>query len=268
VAVVRPAENLLEQVSENALDDDYYVVRAGEAYGERSATTPAVGVVVAVLAAMLTVTAVQTQTDRPGSELERRTLVADVADRRDVLAARQSAVEALREQVAALQGDGAEVTTDAARDTVTAGARGVRGSGLVVTMAGSPDGAPGGRVTAQDVVAVVNGLWYAGAEAVAVGGQRLVSTSPISTLDGRITVNFRRVDVPLRIVAIGDGASLRTRLQSNLAGRYLRERTDAAGISVGLAPSDDVAVPPAPERLTELRRIEALPSDGRGEETR
>ncbi|MEH3067985.1 MAG: DUF881 domain-containing protein [Aeromicrobium erythreum] len=268
MAVVRPAESLLEQVAENALDDDYYVVRAGERYGQRPVATPAVGVVVAVLAAMLTVTAVQTQTERPGSELERRTLVADVADRRDVLAARQEAVGALRQQVASLQGGStAETSTDVAADTVLAGARSLRGTALVVTMAGSPDGDRAGRVTAQDVVAVVNGLWYAGAEAVSVGGQRLAETSAISSLDGAITVNFRRIEVPVRIVALGDGAVLRSRLQSNLAGRYLQERAEDAGISVGMAPSDDEVVPSAPEQRTTLRRAEPLPAaDGpRGE---
>lgn len=269
MSAVRPAENLLEQVAENALDDDYYVVRAGESYGDRSFATPAVGVVVAVLAALLTITAVQTQSERPGSQLEQRTLAADVADRRDVLAARQSAVAALREQVAALQGDDAGVTTgDLAVDTVLGGAEALKGTALVVTIAGSPDESLAGRVTAQDVVTVVNGLWYAGAEAVSVGGERLSSESAIGSLDGVITVNNDRIEVPVRIVALGDGPSLRSRLQSNPAGRYLEGRTDSAGISVGMAPSDDETVPAAPEARTTLRRAEALPvrvDDARGE---
>lgn len=268
--VVRPAESLLEQVAENALDDDYYVVRAGETYGARPVATPAVGVVVAVLAAMLTITAVQVQSDRPGSDLERRTLVADVADRRDVLAARQEAVGALRQQVASLQGGAqGETATDAAADIVLAGARALRGSALVVTMAGSPDGSRAGRVTSADVLAVVNGLWYAGAEAISVGGQRLVETSAVSTLDGAITVNFRRIGTPVRIVALGDGTVLRSRLQENLAGRYLADRAETAGISVGMAPSDDETVPSAPEQRTTLRRAEPLAAPaggGRGED--
>jgi uncharacterized protein YlxW (UPF0749 family) len=266
MSTVRRAENLLEQVAENALDDDYYVVRAGEAYAERSAATPAVAVVVAVLAAMLTIAAVQTQNARPGSELERRTLAADVTDRRDVLAARQSAVQALREQVAALQGgDGSAASTDTASDTVLAGARALRGSGLEVTIASSPDGGRAGRVTSEDVLAVVNGLWYAGAEAISVGGRRLTSETPISTLDGGITVGYERIDVPVRIVALGDGASLRSRLESGPAGRYLAGRTESSGLSVGLAPSDEETVPSAPEEQTTLRRAEPVPApDGKG----
>lgn len=258
---VRPAENLLEQVAENALDDDYYVVRAGEPYGDRSVTTPAVGVVVAVLAALLTITAVQTQSDRPGSVLERRALAADVADRRDVLAARQSAVEALRDRVSALQGGaGVETATDAAADTVLAGDQALRGTALVVTMAGSPDGGRAGRLTAQDVVTAVNGLWYAGAEAVSVGGQRLTSASAIGSIDGAVTVNFTRIEVPVRIVALGDGAALRSRLESNPAGRYLAARAESVGVSVGMAPSDDESVPSAPKDQTSLRRAEPLPA--------
>jgi uncharacterized protein YlxW (UPF0749 family) len=269
MSTVRRAENLLEQVAENALDDDYYVVRAGQAHAERSAATPAVAVVVAVLAAMLTIAAVQTQNARPGSELERRTLAADVADRRDVLAARQSAVQALREQVAALQGGAdADTSTDVASDTVLAGARALRGSGLEVTIAGSPDGARAGRVTVEDVLTVVNGLWYAGAEAISVGGRRLTSESPISSVDGRLTVGFRRIDVPVRIVALGDGAALRSRLEAGPAGRYLARRAESAGLSVGLAPSDEERVPSAPEEQTTLRRAEALPAQAEEGATR
>ena len=54
-----------------------------------------------------------------------------------------------------------------------------------------------------DLQLVVNALWAAGAEAVAVNGQRLVSTSPIRAAGETITVNFRPLVPPYKVEAIG-----------------------------------------------------------------
>ena len=244
---VRPAEGLLEQIAEHALDDDYYVVRAGEPYRERSTSTALVGVVAAVLAAMLTIAAVQTQSNRAGNDLERRTLAADVEARREVLAAQERTAETLRDQVDALRGGGEADVRDLG---VVSGSAPARGEGLVVTLAPSASGGADGVVTARDVVTVVNGLWYAGAEAIAIDGQRLASTSSIRSLEGAITVNYTRVDPPLRIVALGDAAAMRDRFENNDAGTYLALRADATGLRSGVAPSDDESVPGAPEQRT------------------
>ena len=54
-----------------------------------------------------------------------------------------------------------------------------------------------------DLQLVVNALWAAGGEAVAVNGQRLVSTSPIRAAGETITVNFRPLVPPYKVEAIG-----------------------------------------------------------------
>ena len=54
-----------------------------------------------------------------------------------------------------------------------------------------------------DLQLVVNALWAAGAEAVAVNGQRLVSTSPIRAAGETITVNFRPLVPPYKVETIG-----------------------------------------------------------------
>lgn len=248
-------------MAENALDDDYYVIRAGEPYGERPVGTVAVGVVVALLAALVTVAALQTQTARPGSELERATLAADIADRRELLAARESAAQALREQVTSLQG-GTFVDLDTPRTQVLSGAEAVRGEGVVVTLSSGPDSPRTGDVTVDDVLQTVNGLWYAGAEAVSVGGQRLTSMSAISSIDGAIQVNFTRIDLPVDIVALGDADTLRSRLESNAAGQYLQSRSSSGGLRVDVAPSDDQLLPAAPEKRAQPSVADALTGDG------
>lgn len=59
-----------------------------------------------------------------------------------------------------------------------------------------------------DVAAVVNELWAAGAEAVAINGQRIVAITPIKSVATTVMVNSKRITPPLRIVAIGDPAQM------------------------------------------------------------
>lgn len=244
-APFRPADGLLDQIADHALDDDYYVVRAGEPYGERPTGTLAVGAVIALFAALVTVAALQAQAFRPSNELERRTLAADIADRREVLEARQGTVATLQDQVAALRADiGPEPSTEGL--DVQSGASAVSGPALIVQMARGADGEAAGRISLDDVLVVVNGLWYAGAEAIAINDQRIGATTSIGTVDGALTVNYTKVSTPLRIVALGDGQALRTRMETGPTGTYLRERAERAGLSVGMARSDDETLPAAP----------------------
>ena len=55
----------------------------------------------------------------------------------------------------------------------------VTGPGLRVTVDDQPQGDPDGRVRATDLRVLVNGLWQAGAEAIAINGRRLTSLSAI-----------------------------------------------------------------------------------------
>ncbi len=59
------------------------------------------------------------------------------------------------------------------------------------------------RVLDSDVQQAVNGLWLAGAEAVAVNGQRLTARSAIRSAASAILVNYRPLKPPYVIEAIG-----------------------------------------------------------------
>jgi uncharacterized protein YlxW (UPF0749 family) len=71
-----------------------------------------------------------------------------------------------------------------------------------------------------DLQLVVNALWAAGAEAVAVNGQRLVATSPIRAAGETITVNFRPLVPPYKIEVIGSDKKQFER--SEVAQRFRR----------------------------------------------
>jgi len=83
-----------------------------------------------------------------------------------------------------------------------------------------------------DLQLVVNALWAAGGEAVAVNGQRLVSTSPIRAAGETITVNFRPLVPPYKVEAIG--ADKKEFERSAVAQHFRRWVADyGLGFSVG-----------------------------------
>lgn len=89
-----------------------------------------------------------------------------------------------------------------------AGLTEVSGAGVAVTMNDSSTKGGGDRnaylVHAEDLLAVVNELYAAGAEAVSVNGQRMVGNSAITCAGSIVMVNGVRVAAPFEIKAVGD----------------------------------------------------------------
>jgi uncharacterized protein YlxW (UPF0749 family) len=83
------------------------------------------------------------------------------------------------------------------------------GPGLVVTLDDSSNRqSPSGNLNdlvihSQDVQAVANGLWAAGAEALAVNGQRVVPTSAILCVGNTLLINGTVHSPPFRFTALG-----------------------------------------------------------------
>ncbi|MGH7429986.1 MAG: DUF881 domain-containing protein [Candidatus Methylomirabilaceae bacterium] len=55
-----------------------------------------------------------------------------------------------------------------------------------------------------DLAIIVNDLWVAGAEAIAINEERFVGTTPIRSVFRTFMVNERRLTPPIRIAAIGE----------------------------------------------------------------
>ncbi len=80
---------------------------------------------------------------------------------------------------------------------------------IVVTCDDSPQAQTAdGRVADTDLRVLVNGLWEAGAEAIAINGQRITATSAIRSAGSAITVNYTSLIPPYRVVVLGDPATL------------------------------------------------------------
>lgn len=91
------------------------------------------------------------------------------------------------------------------------GLKAMEGPGVTVAMrdaATRPAGANPAVVTYQDIVGVVNELWAAGAEVVAVNAQRVSATTGFGQVGGTVVVNLQRLTAPFVISALGDPATL------------------------------------------------------------
>ena len=123
--------------------------------------------------------------------------------------------DGLRRQVTGIQKSrgtdetGSSAALSALRERM--GLVGAEGPGLVVTLDDSSDReSPSGNLNdlvihSQDVQAVANGLWAAGAEALAVNGQRVVPTSAILCVGNTLLINGTVHSPPFRFTAIGAG---------------------------------------------------------------
>uniref|UniRef100_UPI000AE0DD53 DUF881 domain-containing protein n=1 Tax=Actinomadura kijaniata TaxID=46161 RepID=UPI000AE0DD53 len=83
-----------------------------------------------------------------------------------------------------------------------------------------------GRVYDQDLQVLVNGLWAAGATAIAINGQRLTPTTAVRTAGEAILVDYRPLSGPYEVTALGDPDRLERALRGSPADRRLRALAD------------------------------------------
>jgi uncharacterized protein YlxW (UPF0749 family) len=120
-----------------------------------------------------------------------------------------------------------------------AGFEAVRGPGLTVRLDDAPkavvdsaleaDSATGDELVVhqQDIQAVVNTLWGAGAEAITIQGQRVISTTGIKCVGNTVVLHGVPYSPPYVIAAIGDPLTLQTGLdQSPYIAAYKTYVTD------------------------------------------
>lgn len=123
------------------------------------------------------------------------------------------------------------------------GLKAMRGPGVSVLLQDAktqPAGSSPVVVNYQDLVSVINELWAAGAEAVAVNGQRVTATTGFGQVGGTVVVNLQRLSGPFTITAIGDSATLEGAL--NIRGGLV-DGLRALGLSITVSRQADLTVP-------------------------
>lgn len=96
----------------------------------------------------------------------------------------------------------------------------------------------------RDVVFVVNALWAAGAEAIAVNGQRLSSRTAIRFAGDAILVNFRPLVPPSGSRRSATPTRCRRRSRRGRQA-YVKSLGDDFGVVTRVNTSDDLVLPAA-----------------------
>jgi len=182
----------------------------------RGRAIAAVAAACAVVGLLFGISASTTQTNEPRTEKARSGLLEDIdrAEQRQSQLATSAAdlAEQLRATQSGLGGAGPLQTVAALE--IAGQITPVTGPGLRIVIDEAPAGANasgGGVIQDRDVQLLVNDLWAAGAEAVAIGGVRVQPRSAIRQAGGSILVDNRPVFWPITIDAIGDPAGLQVK---------------------------------------------------------
>jgi uncharacterized protein YlxW (UPF0749 family) len=127
------------------------------------------------------------------------------------------------------------------------------GPGMVITLNDAPtrpDGVlpPNARpddlvIHQSDVQAVVNAVWAAGADGVAVMDQRLIATSAVRCVGNTLLLQGRTYSPPFVITAIGNVDAVRAQLAASPQVAVLQEAVDAFGLTFDVSPRARVTLP-------------------------
>jgi uncharacterized protein YlxW (UPF0749 family) len=157
-------------------------------------------------------------------------------------------------QIVEGQGEGSAATVRQLNDRleqarIAAGLIPLTGTGIVIQLEDSkqpvpPDGSESDYlVGSRDIRVVVEDLWAAGAEAIAVNGERITPTSAIIDVGTSLLINSAYLTPPYQITALGP-PDLYDRLSAS-AGfvDFVRSRSEGYGIGVSLAEPESVDMP-------------------------
>jgi uncharacterized protein YlxW (UPF0749 family) len=273
----RFAPDLLTEMFRNPLDAGYAQSAERRAKsgpptpGARAAGRLARTLILLLAGFLLAVAYHQTVAGQPDSARARAGLVADVRNRQAETDKLQQQAGTLRDQVnrdrdAALAGNGEDAQR--LRDLETgAGLAKVHGDGVSVALRDAPQpvdpvtgqstGKNDGMVLDRDLQDVSNELWRDGAEAIAISGERLTSTSTIRTAGGTILVDFKPIASPYEVLAIGPG-DLTQRFNSSDTGARFARYAQEFGMGVTVHQRDDLTLAAAPD--PQLHYARPIPS--------
>jgi uncharacterized protein YlxW (UPF0749 family) len=128
--------------------------------------------------------------------------------------------------LSALQGPGVGVVVDDSSRPLTSG-----------------DDASNFLVHDYELRDVIGLLWLAGAEAIAVNGERLVGTSSVYCVGSTILVNDTRLSPPYTIQAIGDPARLEGALLNPANLQKLKNKVKTYGIQFRVTQATNLIIP-------------------------
>jgi uncharacterized protein YlxW (UPF0749 family) len=267
--------SLLDAVLAETLDPSYAQAAEARASG-RSSPRPRwrrralVALTMAIAGLLVSVTYDQAAAGAKGREQVRAALIGDIDRESSVSDDLQSQLQSLSRQVTSTRDALLAHSTVGQRalDELSSAEQGsaavkVTGPGLLITLAnadpkadadpvgGSAQDNPQGNVRDGDLQVVVNALWAAGAEAVSINGQRLGPLTAIRFAGEAVLVDFRPVNNPYEVSAIGNPDTLAGKFLASPEVVALAAVSKTFGLRFDYARKDQLTLPAA--SIPELR---------------
>lgn len=261
-----PAMAMLADLMNNHLDPGYAAAarRKAENPPRTSRVRPALTVVtLLVIGLILALAYQQTVAREPDNAAARAGLVNDIRQRSDTTDQLERDAERLRQQLAAEREAALSDTSTGEQaaeklrqlESIT-GFGAVTGPGVVVVVGdgpppedpvtGEPTGDPDlARVQDRDLQTISNALWAAGAEAIAINGQRLTSTSTIRLAGEAVLVDLRPITSPYTIQAIGDSEAMDAAFADSAVARRFRAYVQTYDMTFTTKTDDELTLPAA-----------------------
>lgn len=250
---------LLTLLTQRSLDEDYQIT------AERRAATGAspeprrgrvvAAAVIAVFGVLVTVAAVQTSRNEEVSDAGRTVLISRIQEERADLEAYRARIadltrenRRLNDTLAQLSATRQQTLSELRQLQLVTGYLPATGGGVRIVVNGNPTGDEVQQVTDADLAMLVNGLWEAGAEAIAINGQRLNPLGSIRNVGSAIHVNTVPLSPPYTVRAIGDTGSLQADLLNTTHGAEFFSLADQLGFEVSMQNVDDMTVPASRQR--------------------
>jgi uncharacterized protein YlxW (UPF0749 family) len=264
---------LLDLVTAQAIEEEYQQVAARRAASAEPVepSRSRLGAVAALVAfgILVSIAAVQTSRNEAVEDAGRATLIARIEEQRSRLQARQDQVADLTRENQALT-DGLEQRTVTRQQAEAAvrqlqaltGFRGVTGEGVRITVEGNPVGDASQQVRDADLALLVDGLFEAGAEAIAINDQRLNNLGSIRNTGAAIHVNTRPLTEPYVVRAIGDTRTLQANLVDTTHGADFFSLADQLGFVYTMQNVDQLSLPAARQRPLRWVRAEGPGTPG------
>jgi uncharacterized protein YlxW (UPF0749 family) len=180
----------------------------------------------------------------PADELEaRETVLKSYKDEQSYL---QSRIVFLRNRVEELKADIETQTDDTNISQLNIlqediGLSEKSGSGIEIILDDPSSGEH--LVQASDLRDLVNLLFAANADAIAINNQRIIATSPIASVGETILVNNTFVSPPFVLTAVGESEALTQRIYSSLALKGLYRRKNELGLVFDVVGKSLITIP-------------------------
>jgi uncharacterized protein YlxW (UPF0749 family) len=165
----------------------------------------------------------------------------------------QRDVQRLTESVATRDGAVAAASAAADAGAMSAALVPITGPGVEITLDDAPVRADGVRpadarpddlvIHQSDVQAVVNAVWAAAADGVAIMDRRLIATSAVRCVGNTLLLQGRTYSPPFVVTAIADPAAVRAQLAASPQVAVFQQAVEAFGLTFQVRERSGLTLP-------------------------